>query len=700
VLLLFSIQFVFYDGLFWEGDSADIFIPFKLFLKNQISLGNIPEWNPYTNGGHGFSNFPTSQIFYPLNYLFIKLDIFPEFFFFHLLHIIILSASFFSLMKYFRISDAAAGLAMLLFVTSEYYLAQLGLKDIIATISYMPLIILLVYKWIDNCRVKLSIAIGIISGLQFLAGHPQYLFYTFLISSIIFLCRIKDILKINKLKLFGNLILIFFVFTAATAPLLFSFYDLVRNSQRQTVDFTNSNNLGFKLLNLFNIFFYRFTGLGTGAGSLINVWLPLKKYYIISNGYFSLEFIKPAALTLMIIYFFKNKLIKKELALIIIIGFILSFYNLIFPASFLKYLPMLNLFKYFERAFILIIFAGSIASGIAFDCLIEKKVVLNLKTIFFVPILFVLAGLFLAATSYMIKYSTLNDYLNSDYLRLMNYIESLGINFFFTAICLLIFFIGIIKFNISGKKNILIFFSIISVLIFFAVRPPHVILKKDFDSYISEIKELTKHNFIKPFEYINVEKGGGNLVYSGFRAMPANVFMIGGGHIENTRKSATYFKYTAKDDIYPVSYNLNDKNVSESNITTAGEFILNNKKYIVEKNNNSKPPLSFIDYNLNMNYPLDYDIKLVNSDKINIRIKSSIDAKVLFRHNYSTNWILCNNGNLQPLSEYDNMLMSFDVFKGENNLVFEYKDKLFRFGLKFSLISLFLIVFIYKFSPD
>ncbi|HOL48262.1 MAG TPA: hypothetical protein PK189_08775 [bacterium] len=59
--------------ILWEGDAADIFLPNIFFIKQQLKLNNLPEWNPYIQGGIPYSNYPTSQTLYILYYFFIFL---------------------------------------------------------------------------------------------------------------------------------------------------------------------------------------------------------------------------------------------------------------------------------------------------------------------------------------------------------------------------------------------------------------------------------------------------------------------------------------------------------------------------------------------------------------------------------------------------------------------------------------------------
>ncbi len=66
---------VFYGGLvlgrrsFVEGDFNQHFLPFSLFLRNELLAGRLPLWNPYTFAGHPFLADIQAAVFYPLSNL-------------------------------------------------------------------------------------------------------------------------------------------------------------------------------------------------------------------------------------------------------------------------------------------------------------------------------------------------------------------------------------------------------------------------------------------------------------------------------------------------------------------------------------------------------------------------------------------------------------------------------------------------------
>lgn len=70
-----ALAIVFYGGLisgrrsFLEGDFNQHFLPFSLFLRNELVAGRLPLWNPYTFAGHPFLADIQAAVFYPLSNL-------------------------------------------------------------------------------------------------------------------------------------------------------------------------------------------------------------------------------------------------------------------------------------------------------------------------------------------------------------------------------------------------------------------------------------------------------------------------------------------------------------------------------------------------------------------------------------------------------------------------------------------------------
>ncbi len=52
---------------FPDGDFTHHFLPFSLFLQDEVLAGRLPLWNPYTYGGHPFLADVQAAVFYPVS---------------------------------------------------------------------------------------------------------------------------------------------------------------------------------------------------------------------------------------------------------------------------------------------------------------------------------------------------------------------------------------------------------------------------------------------------------------------------------------------------------------------------------------------------------------------------------------------------------------------------------------------------------
>ncbi|HOK39737.1 MAG TPA: hypothetical protein PLD27_01675 [bacterium] len=687
IFLVFMLPYLISGKILWEGDAADIFLPNIFFIKQQLKLNNLPEWNPYIQGGIPYSNYPTSQTLYILYYFFIFLPPHHQIMWFQICHIILTFIGFFKLYNYLGCSFFSAIIGSILFVTSHYYTAQVGLLDIIATITYLPWILLYLFKWLDNNKLKFSYILGILSGFQFLAGHPQFWFYTLLLCLIILLFNLKKFFsKKIKFILFSFFIFIL-VFTFTSAPLLFTFYNFVLQSERNFIYLSNENYFGFKILNLLNIIIPHFTGYGDA--SLKNLWLPLKKYYYVPNSDY-IEYIPIFSLILFLFFLKEKNVYKKFFLTIIFIGFVFSFYNAFLPKNFYKLLPVFKLFRYYDRIYLFIIFAISFISALMFDKIFNQEIIINSKTIIVILFFILLIGLIIFSfKNFHFLFQRFYTQLNNDAIfRLNLFLKNVWKNYLFVLLNLFSFFIAIIIFNFTFKKYILIIFFIFYVIINFMFYPLRTISKIDLIKYFNELTFLKNVAELKPFEYINFE----NQIetrYIGARGMIKNIFIFGGEHLKLTYRLSNFLNKNRLDEIYSIKYQLleNKKNNDDK------EIFLNGKKYFLHKNLNYKEPITYISNDKVKNY----FITLLNSDEIKIELESEIDSEIIFRINYYPGWTIKVNSIKQNIKLFDNNFFIINVKQGKNIIHLLYKDLLNRFGLFlfFSFIIGNLIYFIF-----
>src|SRR5205823_1178731 len=93
---------------FFFRDLYQLFYPKKEFLVAALRSGQIPMWDPLTNGGQPFLASPTNTAFYPTNALFFVLPFQFAFNVDLVLHVLLCAAGAYWLARTLRLSPTAA----------------------------------------------------------------------------------------------------------------------------------------------------------------------------------------------------------------------------------------------------------------------------------------------------------------------------------------------------------------------------------------------------------------------------------------------------------------------------------------------------------------------------------------------------------------------------------------------------------------
>ncbi|MBI5651630.1 MAG: YfhO family protein [Chloroflexi bacterium] len=184
-------------GFFWRvifggawmpaggGDLAQFLFPTYSFAAEWLRHGVIPLWNPHLFGGMPFVGDIQSGIFYPLNLLtfFISSPLtFRDMELLSILHFLIAGAGMYLYLRFtiydlrfrtLRLSRLASLAGALAFEFSDLFITHFGNLNLIATIAWMPLILLFYQRAITDRRASFTIISGILLATAFHAGHIQ-----------------------------------------------------------------------------------------------------------------------------------------------------------------------------------------------------------------------------------------------------------------------------------------------------------------------------------------------------------------------------------------------------------------------------------------------------------------------------------------------------------------------------------------------
>lgn len=173
---------------FPDGDFTHHFLPFSLFLQQEMQNARLPVWNPYTYSGHPFLADVQAAVFYPVGGLLLTLTLPFEgaaarLYFLQVEAILqVALAGFFTYLLVERLTQRQdAGLAAgVSFAFSGYLtgypVAQLA---VLRTAIWLPLLLWLLLRALESPRCwRRWSAVGIAAAVSFLGGHAQTFLYT------------------------------------------------------------------------------------------------------------------------------------------------------------------------------------------------------------------------------------------------------------------------------------------------------------------------------------------------------------------------------------------------------------------------------------------------------------------------------------------------------------------------------------------
>ena len=295
ILLLTAFLLIFFFPVLFLGrtyvttgvvmsDLANQNYPFKVVYAQALKEGYFPFW--VKNMGNGFPLVAEGQVgaFYPLNMLFFyllpTLLAFNLSLFFHYflagLFIYLLARSW---LKFESWSALMAGLT---FALSGFMVIHLVHLSMIQTVAWFPLQLLLLQKMLRKARLWQGLVLGLVFGVQFLAGHPELFFFSALFLGAYLAFQLftssKEIAK-NWLILGLSLFLGVVVAVVLALPQLLSSWQMIGFSNRaRGMSFEEATSYLFPLKHFLTWvvpWFFDFVRESTppaGGADMTNIW--------------------------------------------------------------------------------------------------------------------------------------------------------------------------------------------------------------------------------------------------------------------------------------------------------------------------------------------------------------------------------------------------------------------------------------------
>jgi len=171
-----------WDVLRW--DSVAQFYPWRKYLVQSLSEGNVPLWNRHELVGTPFLANSQSAVFYPLHWLLAPFGAIPLIAWSALLHLVWAGLGVYVLCRRLGCGWMPAVFAGMTFELSQWMIAWQQLPSLPMTAAWIPWVLAAVHRVYERADFPAVVRLGLCAGLMTLAGHLQIATYGFLAAGL------------------------------------------------------------------------------------------------------------------------------------------------------------------------------------------------------------------------------------------------------------------------------------------------------------------------------------------------------------------------------------------------------------------------------------------------------------------------------------------------------------------------------------
>lgn len=236
-ILLFFSPILASGVLLAPGDGIAQNFPLRVLVAESLRHGEIPFWNPYNFSGTPLLATIHPGVFYPGNLPFLVLPpvlamavtVMGTFW--------IAGTGVFAFARAVGLSRTAALLGGLVFMLGGFLTLNAQHISMIQVASLMPWGLWAVERHRTHAGSRFALGAGLILALQVLAGHPQMVAYSAIVTGVYGLWRLLGLPRSERLRFLAPLALAGGLGLGLTAIQLLPTLDFVRESQRQAVSY-------------------------------------------------------------------------------------------------------------------------------------------------------------------------------------------------------------------------------------------------------------------------------------------------------------------------------------------------------------------------------------------------------------------------------------------------------------------------------
>ncbi|MCU4163130.1 YfhO family protein [Carboxylicivirga caseinilyticus] len=610
-----------------KWDALNITIPWRHFIGYCLQNGELPLWYPYQF--LGFGQYIDNQSWYWPTWIlgafgYTNLTFHLEF----ILHLMIGSWGFYTLLRYLKITSNTAILYSCIYIASGFYIGNAQHFGWIVSGIWIPIVLTQFLKYIKTLEWRYLITTSLSLYLLISGGYWGFTITTYYILIIIW--TINFIKHKDKKKLFSRSLILIVLNIISSGVVLISIYDsinLIHRSNTNLISTTVGSFYPIDLLTLLNpISTYNTSdNFWKGDIALINIYI----------GYINV--------VLLIISFWKpvRSINKYKYLLGISLFFLILSMGETFPLRkfFTEYIPLFDyfrfpsLFRYFAISTLLIYLAVIYNN---FECYVH----LFKKAIIMSSITFTLAIFVLVAFNW-------GTIIKIEVIKPSQISRSI-----LTIIQLSIFIIAnlsiIILLKYYKPNSFVHYIFIAEIFITSQLMLPHTVVDRG-------ISPLSIYDSIKLCDSVN---NTNDKTLKELNKISHDLFKFG-------RNFSTYSKSVSYDGYTPYQYNEWLK-LEESPML---DSIINRPLSYLE--------ISDSEVNLIQSSPNFYKFE-VYTDTVNV---------VHFSQNYHPGWTCKINNKLSKIKKDNISLMSVEIEPGRNTITFQFTRKIISYSFIISLIS-------------
>ncbi|MGL5258287.1 MAG: YfhO family protein [Proteocatella sp.] len=359
--LIFFIKLLVTKNYMVAGDGLG-YLAGSQFIKYGIVNGEIPLWNRFNAAGTPFVGDIQNKFFYPFMWIYLIFSAQLGFKLYFLMHLSLAGIFMYFYLRNIGLIRATSFFGGIVFMFSNVIIIRYEHINIMNSIIWMPLMLLLVENLVSNPKNKFAIILGLVMGLQFLGGFPQTALYTDIVVFFYYIfisCQNKITLKNIIKKISVSIIIYIGIISIQLIPLI----ELMKFSGRNNVSYEFFASYSFDIRLLANMVFPRFWGPWAGY---LNKPMEFPTDIYLGVIVFNL-------IIYTMLFDYKNQKVKLLRRIMIITLLFSCAPQIPFLGHLIYKVPIINSFRVLSRSFFILVISGIILSSIGLNKIIINR---------------------------------------------------------------------------------------------------------------------------------------------------------------------------------------------------------------------------------------------------------------------------------------------------------------------------------------